>query len=423
MDNIMVTTVEAMNALAQADPQTTKLLESGYGAAAEAIDMTVASGPVLSSPVLAALGSPLHHRCHIGVAGTREYMSAPGTEDLEVLATQRVLDLFGGDFATVQPLSGTIANNAVWNAALKRGDLVLIWGHEDGMHFSADFRNGAVTRDLRSATYGVDPETGYLDIESIADLADRLRPTLIVLGWSAYSRSIDFARIRAIADRAGSLLHVDMTQFAGLVAADLYPNPVPFADFVTASVRPTLDGPNSGILIAREGWKSRIANAISPGLQGGQSQNIVAALAVCLGQAQDEPFRARQRATVRNARALAAALARGSIRIVSGGTDVHQVLVDTRDLGFDRFEAEHRLAQVAIWAQGLWSNRSESFHPALRFSTKAVTARKFTPKDMEAVGRIVVSALDHDADQAELDSLRTECEQLAKSHPLPFAYM
>ena len=298
----------------------------------------IASENFVPMSVLECQGSVLTNKYAVGYPGRREYGGCQHIDVVEQLAIDRARALFGAEHANVQPYSGAQANTAVYQALLDPGDTIIALEVSHGGHLTHGTPLHISGRLYNSAYYHVDRRTGLVDMDEVERLARERRPRVILAGWSSYPRGLDFARFREIADEVGAYLIVDMAHFAGLVAAGLYPNPVPYADVVTSTIHKTLGGPRGGMILCTERLAARIDRAVYPGLQGGPLQHVVAGKAVALKLAGTEAFRERQERTVRGARALARQLlaAGHGVDVLTGGTDVHLVMCDLRDSGTRR---------------------------------------------------------------------------------------
>lgn len=348
----------------------------------------IASENVVSPAVLLAAGGVLTNKYAEGYPGKRYYGGCQCVDKVEELARERACTLFGADHANVQPHSGANANLAVFFALLNPGDTVMGMNLSEGGHLSHGSPVNISGKYFHIVPYGVDAETERIDYDAMEKTAVECQPKLIVVGASAYSRVIDFARCRQIADRVGAYLMVDMAHIAGLVAAGVHPSPVPYADVVTTTTHKTLRGPRGGMILCREELAKAIDKAIFPGTQGGPLMHIIAAKAVALGEAMTEDFREHQRQTVKNAAALSAALQARGHRIVSGGTDNHLMLLDLRGTELTGKELEHRLDAVHITAnKNTVPNDPQSpfVTSGVRLGTPAVTTRGFREAEMDMI--------------------------------------
>jgi glycine hydroxymethyltransferase len=380
----------------------------------------IASENFAPRAVLEAVGSVMTNKYAEGYPGRRYYGGCDQVDIVEDLAIERAKAVYGAEHANVQPHSGAQANNAVFMALLDPGDTIMGLALDHGGHLSHGMKLNISGKLYNPVAYHVSRDDLLVDMDEVAALAEEHRPKLIIAGWSAYPRHLDFARFREIADSVDAKLLVDMAHFSGLAAAGEYPNPVPYADVVTSTVHKTLGGPRSGIILSREELAADINRAVFPGQQGGPLMHVIAGKAVALGIAQTEEFRERQRMTIANARALGESLMAGGIDIVTGGTDVHLVLVDLTSTGLDGQTAEDRLDAV-----GITVNRNTiPFDPrpplnpsGLRIGTPALTTRGMTPEDMTEIGSIIASALG-DEFEAEREALAARSRALTDAYPL-----
>jgi glycine hydroxymethyltransferase len=405
--------------LAETDPEVAAAVRGELERQRNTLEM-IASENFAPTAVLEAVGSVLTNKYAEGYPGRRYYGGCEQVDIVEQLAIDRAREVFGAEQANVQPHSGAQANNAVYMALLEPGDRILGLALDHGGHLSHGMKLNISGKLYDPIAYHVSRDDLLVDMEEVASLAEEHRPKLIIAGWSAYPRELDFGAFREIADSIGAKLMVDMAHFAGLVAAGEYPNPVPHADVVTSTVHKTLDGPRSGIILCREELKADIDRAVFPGQQGGPLMHVIAGKAVALGLASTEGFRERQRRTVANARALAESLIEGGIDVVTGGTDVHLVLVDLTSTGLDGQTGEDRLDQVGITVNRNtipFDERPPLNPSGLRIGTSALTTRGMEPDDMREIGSIIATALSDDFD-AERDSLVGRTRALTEAYPL-----
>lgn len=381
----------------------------------------IASENFVSRAVLAAQGCVMTNKYAEGYPGARYYGGCEFVDVVETLAIQRARELFGSEHVNVQPHSGAQANMAVYFASLQPGDKVLGMNLSHGGHLTHGSRVNFSGKYYDFHGYEVNPETERLDYDKVAGLAREIQPKMIVAGASAYSRVIDFARFRTIADDVGALLFVDMAHIAGLVAAGIHPSPVPYADFVTTTTHKTLRGPRGGLILCKGEWGARIDKAVFPGIQGGPLMHVIAAKAVCFKEALTEGFKDYQKAICDNAQALSAALSAAGLRLVSGGTDNHLILVDVRPCGLNGQQAEAVLELVDITA----NKNAIPFDPekptitsGIRIGTPAITSRGMTVSDMEMVARAIVLALNNPENEKTLDDARQIVAGLCSKYPL-----
>jgi glycine hydroxymethyltransferase len=374
--------------------------------------------------VLECQGSVLTNKYAEGYPGKRYYGGCEYVDIAEQLAIDRAKELFGAEHANVQPHSGAQANAAVYHALLQPGDTLMGLELAHGGHLTHGMKINVSGRLYNIVAYGVDRETSVIDMDEVARVAREHRPKMIVAGWSAYPRVLDFPRFREICDEVGAYLLVDMAHFAGLVATGLHPSPVPYADVVTTTVHKTLCGPRSGLILCREEHARKINSAVFPGQQGGPLEHVIAAKAVALRIAMSEPFRERQERTLDGARALATELlgAGGGVSVLTGGTDVHLVLCDLRDSELDGQQAEDRLHSIGITVNRNaipFDPRPPMVTSGLRIGTPALATRGLQHDDFVEVGRILAAALQPgEFDQARRGELAERAASIAERYPL-----
>ena len=379
----------------------------------------IASENIVSPAVLAAAGSVLTNKYAEGYPAHRYYGGCYAVDVVEELARERAKKLFGAEHANVQPHSGASANLAVFFALLQPGDTVMGMNLAHGGHLSHGSPVNISGKYFRIVPYGVDDNTQRIDYDEMRRIALECKPRLIVVGASAYSRVIDFARCREIADEVGAYLMVDMAHIAGLVAAGVHPSPVPYADVVTTTTHKTLRGPRGGLILCREQFAKQIDKAIFPGTQGGPLMHIIAAKAVALGEALKPEFVEYQKQIVKNAAVLAEELVKYGFNIVSGGTDNHLMLIDLRPFGVTGKELERRLDEVHITAnKNAIPNDPESpfVTSGLRLGTPAVTTRGFREEEMKQIARFIYEiASDF---EGKRESVAAEVDALCKRFPI-----
>ena len=405
--------------LAEVDPEIARVLRRELERQQGTLEM-IASENLVPQAVLEAVGSVLTNKYAEGYPGRRYYGGCEEVDVAEQLAIDRARELFGAEHANVQPHAGAQANNAAYMALLEPGDKIMGMALDHGGHLTHGMKLNVSGKLYEVVAYHVRREDLRCDMDEVARLADEQRPKLIVAGWSAYSRQLDFAAFREIADSVGAPLMVDMAHFAGLVAAGEHPNPVEHADVVTTTIHKTLSGPRSGMILCREELAKEIDRAVFPGQQGGPLMHVIAAKAVALGIAQTEPFAERQRQTVRNARALAAELIAGGVDVLTGGTDVHLVLVDLTSTGLDGKTAETRLEQVGITVNrnAIPFDERPPMNPSgLRIGTPALTTRGMVEDDMREIAELISVALS-DRFDTERDTLLERTRALMDRYPL-----
>ena len=380
----------------------------------------IASENFTSRAVIEAQGSVLTNKYSEGYPGKRYYGGCEYVDVAERLAIDRAKALFGAEHANVQPHAGAQANAAAYHALLQPGDRILGMQLDHGGHLSHGMKLNFSGRLYDVIAYGVSEEDSRVDMDEVARIAEDARPKLILAGWSAYPRQLDFQRFREIADSVGALLMVDMAHFAGLVAANEHPSPVPYADVVTTTVHKTLAGPRSGLILSKAEHAKAIDKAIFPGQQGGPLMHTIAAKAVALKIAASEPFAERQRQTIANARALAIGLEANGIPVLTGGTDVHLVLVDLTPTGLDGQTAEDRLEAVGITVNrnAIPFDERPPMNPSgLRIGTPALTTRGMKEEEMEEIAAVIATALGPDFD-SQRTSLAERTGALMDRHPL-----
>ncbi len=405
--------------LAEVDPEIAEVLRRELARQRDTLEM-IASENFVPQAVLDAVGSVLTNKYAEGYPGRRYYGGCEEVDVAERLAIERAAALFGGQHANVQPHAGAQANNAAYMALMSPGDTFLGMALDHGGHLTHGMRLNVSGRLYDAVAYHVRRDDLRVDMEEVERLAHEHRPKVIVAGWSAYPRQLDFAEFRRIADDVGAALMVDMAHFAGLVAAGEHPNPVPHSDVVTTTIHKTLCGPRSGMIICRGEHAKRIDSAVFPGQQGGPLMHVIAAKAVALGIAGTEGFRARQRQTVANARALAAELVARGVDVLTGGTDVHLVLVDLTSTGLDGKTAEQRLEAVGITVNrnAIPFDERPPMNPSgLRIGTPALTTRGLVEDDLREVGRVIATALGADFDRRR-GELLDRSRAVMQAHPL-----
>jgi glycine hydroxymethyltransferase len=405
--------------LSEVDPQIAAVLDAELRRQQETLEM-IASENFVPQAVLEAVGSVLTNKYAEGYPGKRYYGGCEEVDVAEQLAIDRAKELFGAEHANVQPHAGAQANNAAYMALIEPGDTIMGLALDHGGHLTHGMKLNVSGKLYEIVAYHVAREDLRVDMEEVERLAHEHRPKLIVAGWSAYPRQLDFAAFRAIADSVGAKLMVDMAHFAGLVAAGEHPNPVPHADVVTTTIHKTLCGPRSGMILAREEHAKAIDKAIFPGQQGGPLMHAIAAKAVALRIATSEQFRARQRQTIANAQAFAAGLEAGGVPVLTGGTDVHLVLVDLTPSGLDGKAAEARLEEVGITVNrnAIPFDERPPMNPSgLRIGTPALTTRGMVEEDLSEIAAVIAGALGEDF-EAEKGALAERSRVLMDRYPL-----
>jgi glycine hydroxymethyltransferase len=394
--------------VAEVDPEIAEVLQLELERQQRTLEM-IASENFVPQAVLDCQGSVLTNKYAEGYPGKRYYGGCEYVDIAEQLAIDRAKELFGAEHANVQPHAGAQANTAVYHALLQPGDTILGLELAHGGHLTHGMKINVSGRLYDIAPYQVDRETSLIDMDEVARIARERRPKLVLAGWSAYPRQLDFERFREIADDVGAYLMVDMAHFAGLVAAGLHPNPVPYADVVTTTIHKTIGGARGGMILCTEEHAKKINSAVFPGQQGGPLEHVIAAKAVSLKIAASEAFRERQERTLAGARAVAEELlnAGSGVNVLTGGTDVHLVLCDLRESVLDGQQAEDRLHDIGITVNRNavpFDPRPPAVSSGLRIGTPALATRGLQPEDFVEVGKIIATALqpDFDASRAEL---------------------
>ncbi len=402
------------------DPEVAEALRQELGRQQDSIEL-IASENFVSPAVLEATGSVLTNKYAEGYPDRRYYGGCEYVDVVEQLAIDRAKALFGADHANVQPHSGAQANMAVYFAVLAPGDTVLGMSLAHGGHLTHGSPVNFSGRLFDFVHYGVDPKTECIDYDVVEQLAKEHRPKLVVAGASAYPRVIDFQRLGAICDSVGAYLMVDMAHIAGLVAAGLHPSPVPYAHFVTTTTHKTLRGPRGGLILCRQEFAKDIDKTIFPGTQGGPLMHVIAAKAVALKEAQTQEFRDYQGQVVKNAAALAKALMDRGLKIVSGGTDNHLLLVDVRGLGLTGKVAEETLDSIGITTNKNaipFDPESPFITSGIRVGSPAVTTRGMGETEMEEIGDIIYQVLANPKSETVLEEARQRRQGLCQRFPL-----
>ena len=405
--------------LAEVDPEIANVLERELRRQQGTLEM-IASENFVPQAVLDAVGSVLTNKYAEGYPGRRYYGGCEEVDVAEQLAIDRAKELFGAEHANVQAHAGAQANNAAYMALIEPGETIMGMALDHGGHLTHGMKLNVSGKLYEVVAYHVSREDLRVDMAEVERLAAEHKPKVIVAGWSAYPRQLDFAAFREIADSVGAKLMVDMAHFAGLVAAGEHPNPVPHADVVTTTIHKTLCGPRSGMILCREEHAQAIDKAIFPGQQGGPLMHTIAAKAVALRIAASEQFRARQRQTIANAKALAAGLQDAGVPVLTGGTDVHLILVDLTPSGLDGKTAETRLEEVGITVNrnAIPFDERPPMNPSgLRIGTPALTTRGLVEDDMTEIASVIAAALSEDF-EAQRDSLSERTRALMERYPL-----
>lgn len=409
-----------MDHLKQADRELFDAIEAEKGRQQSNIEL-IASENFVSEAVMEAAGSVLTNKYAEGYPGRRYYGGCEHVDVAEDLARDRAKELFGADHVNVQPHSGAQANMAVYFSALEPGDTVLGMNLSHGGHLTHGSPVNFSGVLYNFVEYGVDPETELLDYDAILAQAKEVKPKMIVAGASAYSRSIDFQKFREIADEVGAYLFVDMAHIAGLVAAGLHPNPVPYSDFVTTTTHKTLRGPRGGIILCKEKYAKSIDKQVFPGIQGGPLMHIIAAKATAFKEALSADFKTYAKQIIDNSQALGEGLIQGGVRIVSNGSDNHLLLLDVSKLGLTGKVAEEALDKI-----GITTNKNTiPFDPespfvtsGVRVGTAAVTTRGFKEAEMKEIAEIIVLTLNNIEDETKLAEASNRVTALTGQFPL-----
>ena len=410
-----------MSVLMERDPEVAEAIRKESDRQRRNI-VLIASENYASRAVLEAQGSPLTNKYAEGYPGRRYYGSCEFVDIAEQLAIDRAKELFGAEHVNVQPHAGATANMEAYAALCDIGDTIMGLQLDQGGHLTHGSPVNFSAKLYNFVAYGLDPETEQLDYDAIAQQAREVKPKVIVAGYTAYPRTIDFARFAGIAEEVGAVLMVDMAHIAGLVAAGAHPSPVPHASVVTSTTHKSLRGPRGAFILSTEEHRRNIDRAVFPYAQGGPLMHAVAAKAVCFGEALQPEFADYGRQIVENAQAMAAALEGEGLRIVSGGTDNHLMLVDLRPLGWTGQEAEETLGKVRITVnKNAIPNDPQPprVTSGLRLGTPAVTARGFGVEECQKVAQLLVRTLNSRDDEAALSAIADEVGQLTAGFPVP----
>jgi glycine hydroxymethyltransferase len=413
-------TLPMLRTLAETDPEVAQAIRDEVARQNHGLEL-IASENFVSRAVLEAAGSVMTNKYAEGYPGRRYYGGCEFVDVVERAAIARAKALFGADHANVQPHSGAQANMAVYLTLLKPGDTVLGMNLAHGGHLTHGHPLNFSGKLFTIVPYGVRQADERIDYDEIDRLADEHKPKMIIVGASAYPRVIEFARIRAAADRVGARIMTDMAHIAGLVAAGVHPSPVPHSDFVTSTTHKTLRGPRAGLVLCREEFAKDLDKTVFPGIQGGPLMHIIAAKAVCFKEAAEPAFKDYQRQTVANAARLAAALSGAGFRLVSGGTDNHLMLVDVFSKGITGKAAEAALGKAGITVNKNaipFDQNPPMVASGIRVGTPAVTTRGMREAEMDLIGDLIARALKTPDDDQALKMIRTEVETLCRKFPL-----
>ena len=406
--------------LNQVDPAIAEIIQAETRRQEEGLEL-IASENFVSPAVLEAVGSPLTNKYAEGYPGKRYYGGCEEVDRAEQLAIDRARALFGAVAANVQPHSGSQANMAAYMAVMKPGDTLLALDLNSGGHLTHGSAFNFSGKLYKAVHYGLLKDTETIDFAQVAALAKEHRPQVLVVGASAYPRTLDFPRFKEIADSVGAKLMVDMAHIAGLVAGGTHPSPVPYADIVTSTTHKTLRGPRSGMILMKEEYAKSLNSQIFPGIQGGPLMHVIAAKAVAFLEASQPAFKDYARQVVQNARALAEGLAGQGVRLVSGGTDNHLMLLDLRPKKITGKAAEEVLGKAGITVnknQIPFDPEKPTVSSGVRVGTPALTTRGMKEAEMGVVAKLIGQALDHPGDEAVLARVRGEVKELTRSFPL-----
>jgi glycine hydroxymethyltransferase len=406
--------------LYETDPEVAAAIDNEVRRQHEGLEL-IASENFVSEAVLEAMGSVFTNKYAEGYPGKRYYGGCEFADIVENLARERAKQLFGAEYANVQPHAGSQANMEAYSAVLQPGDTILGLNLAHGGHLTHGHHLNFSGKTYRIVPYGVTKETETIDYDDLEKLAEKEHPKMIIGGGSAYPRIIDFARMRQIADKIGALYLVDMAHFAGLVAGGVHPSPVPHAHIVTSTTHKTLRGPRAGMILCKQDFAAAIDKVVFPGMQGGPLVHIIAAKAVCFREAMQPDFRDYARQVVANAKVLADTLAAEGFRIISGGTDTHLMLVDVFSKGMLGSEAEKALDQAGITVNknAIPFDTNPPMKPSgIRIGTPALTTRGMKEGEMRLVGQWISEALHHRTDTVALGKIRKQVLELADTFPL-----
>ena len=384
----------------------------------------IASENFCSKDVREAVGSALTNKYAEGYPGKRYYGGCLYVDEAEELAKQRVCEIFGADHANVQPHCGSSANMAVYRAVLNHGDKILGMSLDAGGHLTHGYKLSFSGSDYEVYSYGVDKETEMIDYDELEKLALEIKPKMIVAGASAYARFIDYKRFREIADKVGAYLLVDMAHVAGLIAAGLHPNPVPYADFVSSTTHKTLRGPRGGLVLCKEEYAKQLDRAVFPGLQGGPLCHVIAGKAICFYEALQPEFKEYQKQVIKNAKVLCDTLKEEGFRIVSGSTDNHMVLVDIKNsVGVTGKQLETRLDEVGITVNKNsipFDEEKPAYTSGIRVGTPAMTTRGFKEEEFKKVA-LWISRIAHNIEDDDVkEEVKKEVSELMKNYQEEF---
>ena len=409
------------SSLLEEDPDVYEAIRHEAGRQRDNLEL-IASENYVSRAVLEATGSILTNKYAEGYPGRRYYGGCEHVDCVEELARERAKQLFGAEHANVQPHSGSQANMGAYAGLLQATDTVLAMDLAQGGHLTHGSRINFSGRLYHFVSYGVERGTELIDFDQVHSLAVAVRPKMILAGYTAYPRAIDFGRFKEIAEEVGAMFLVDMAHISGLVAAGVHPSPVPFADVVTSSTHKTLRGPRGGLILCKQKYARAIDRGVFPGIQGGPLMHVIAGKAICFGEAMRPAFREYGQQVVDNARALGEALKREGLRLVTGGTDNHLLLVDLQPFGVTGDVAEKALDLAGITVNKNlipYDPRSAKVTSGIRLGTPALTSRGFGLAEMEIIGKLIAQVLCSPGDESVLADVRSEVLALTEAFPVP----
>jgi glycine hydroxymethyltransferase len=402
------------------DPDLSRMIRDEVRRQQDSLEL-IASENIVSEAVLEALGTPLTNKYSEGYPGRRYYGGNRHVDEVEILAIERAKTLFGAEHANVQPHAGSQANLAAYLGLAEQGSTIMAMDLAMGGHLTHGSPVNFSGKLFKFVHYGVRKDTHLIDMDEVRAIALEAKPKIIVAGFTAYPRTLDFAAFRKIADEVGAFLLVDMAHFAGLVAGKAFPDPVPYADVITTTTHKTLRGPRGAMILCRQDFAKKIDSAVFPGMQGGPLEHVIAAKAVAFGEALRPEFAAYQAQVIRNARALGAALIENGLTVVTGGTDNHMLLADLTALGITGKPAVEALDAVGI-ATNMnmipYDPRKPVDPSGLRLGTPALTTRGFGEEEMRNVGLLIAQILKHPDDHAIHEDVQRVVAKLCEAHPI-----
>lgn len=408
------------NLIKEADPEAHKFLTQELHRQTYGLEM-IASENYASLAVMEAQGSIFTNKYAEGYPGKRYYGGCEFIDKAENLAINRAKEIFGAEHVNVQPHSGSQANMAVYMTCISPGDTILGMDLSQGGHLTHGSKVNFSGKLYNFASYGIDPETHLIDYENIRAIANDCKPKLIIAGYSAYPRTLDFKKFREIADEVGALLHVDMAHFAGLVAAGVHPSPIPYADFVTTTTHKTLRGPRGGMILCKEEYAKKLNSQIFPGIQGGPLEHAILAKAVAFGEALKPDFKTYQEQVIKNAKVLGEELVKKNLSLVSGGTDNHLILVDLTSTAATGKDAEEALDKAGITVNKNTipnEQRSPFVTSGVRLGTPALTTRGMGENEMLLIAGYISDVINNHSDDSVLNAIHKKVTELCKKFPL-----